>query len=204
MKREHGVSDGCRARQVGYDNGFMSKQIEQITPELAEWISRQKVFFVATAPLAANGHVNCSPKGGDAFKVLGPLSVVYQDYTGSGAETAAHLKENGRIVIMFCAFDGPPRIARLHGRGEVIEPSHPDFATLSGQFPPHTGARAVIRVAVSRVSTSCGYSVPFFDYREHRDTLDKWCAAKDVEGIREYRRQKNQKSIDGLPALEAR
>jgi hypothetical protein len=181
----------------------MSKQLEQITPDLAEWISQQKVFFVATAPLTADGHVNCSPKGGDTFKVLGPLSVAYQDYTGSGAETVAHLKDNGRIVIMFCAFDGPPQIARLHGRGEVIEPSHPEFAMLSGLFAPHPGARAVIRVAVSRVSTSCGFSVPFFDYREHRDTLDKWWAARDAETIRDYRRQKNLKSIDGLPALEA-
>ena len=109
----------------------MSKQVEQITPELANWISGQKIFFVATAPLLANGHVNCSPKGGDSFKILAPLSVAYQDYTGSGAETAAHLKDNGRIVIMFCGFEGPPQIARLHGHGEVIEPSHPDFANLA-------------------------------------------------------------------------
>src|SRR6266478_1175937 len=99
----------------------MSKQILEITPELAEWISQQKIFFVATAPLSASGHVNCSPKGGDSFKVLAPLSVAYADYTGSGVETVAHLKDNGRIVIMFCAFEGAPQIARLYGRGEVIE-----------------------------------------------------------------------------------
>jgi len=180
---------------------MMSKQIEQITPDLANWISQQKIFFVATAPLAANGHVNCSPKGGDAFKVLGPLSVAYQDYTGSGAETVAHLKDNGRILIMFCAFEGPPRIMRLHGRGEVLEPSHPDFAALAGLFPENPGTRAIIRVAVTRVSTSCGYSVPFFDHRSHRDTLDKWAKATGPNGVQEYRREKNRRSIDGLPAL---
>jgi hypothetical protein len=180
----------------------MSKQVEHITPELAAWISQQKIFFAATAPLAANGHVNCSPKGGDAFKILNPLSVAYLDYTGSGAETAAHLKDNGRIVIMFCAFDGPPQIARLHGRGEVIEPSHAEFAALTAQFPANPGVRAVVRIAVSRVSVSCGFSVPFFDYREHRDTLDKWAETKGADGVREYRREKNQKSIDGLPALD--
>ncbi|MFM2293682.1 MAG: hypothetical protein RLZZ350_95 [Verrucomicrobiota bacterium] len=180
----------------------MSKRIEYITPELADWISRQKIFFVATAPLAANGHVNCSPKGGEAFKILDPLSVAYLDYTGSGAETAAHLKDNGRIVIMFCAFDGPPQIVRLHGRGEVIEPTHAEFATLAAHFPANPGVRAVVRIAVSRVSVSCGFSVPFFDYRNHRDTLDKWAETKGGEGIRVYRREKNQRSIDGLPALE--
>src|SRR4051794_14796641 len=107
----------------------MSKQINEITPELAEWVARQHIFFIATAPLRASGHINCSPKGGDAFAVLDSRSVAYQDYTGSGIETAAHLKENGRLVIMFCAFEGAPQILRLHGRGEVIELSHRDFPT---------------------------------------------------------------------------
>ena len=181
----------------------MSKAIETINPELAGWISRQKMFFVATAPLAADGHVNCSPKGGDCFRIFSPLSVGYLDYTGSGAETIAHLKDNGRIVIMFCAFEGPPQIARLHGRGEVIEPSHPEFAQLVAGFPSHSGARAIIRVTVSRVSTSCGHGVPFFEYRAPRDLLEKWSHAKGPEGMREYRRQKNGKSVDGLPALDA-
>lgn len=180
----------------------MSKFVEQITPEIADWISRQKIFFVATAPLAANGHVNCSPKGGDAFTILNPLSVAYLDYTGSGAETAAHLKDNGRIVIMFCAFEGSPQIVRLHGRGEVSEPSYSEFATLATCFPTNPGVRAIVRVSVSRVSTSCGFSVPFFDFQNHRETLDKWAEAKGSEGVREYRREKNQKSIDGLPAFD--
>jgi hypothetical protein len=181
----------------------MGKSIETISPELAGWISRQKMFFVATAPLAESGHVNCSPKGGDCFRVFGPLSVGYLDYTGSGAETIAHLKDNHRIVIMFCAFEGPPQIVRLHGHGEAIETSHPEFATISAGFPSHAGARAIIRVTVTRVSTSCGFSVPFFDYRAHRDTLDKWSDSKGPEGLCEYRRQKNRMSIDGLPALDA-
>lgn len=179
----------------------MSKQIHDITPELAEWIAQQRVFFVASAPLAANGHVNCSPKGGGAFRVLGPLTVAYLDYTGSGAETAAHLRENGRLVIMFCAFEGSPRILRLHGRGEVLATNHPEFTELSYLFPPNPGMRAIVRMNVTRVSTSCGYSVPLYEHRGQRDLLDKWAAAKGADGLRDYRRQKNQRSIDGLPAL---
>src|SRR3990172_5766352 len=124
----------------------MSNATERIDERLAAWLKQQRVFFVATAPLAQNGHVNCSPKGGDAFRILDPLTVAYQDLTGSGAETIAHLRENGRIVIMFCAFDGPPRIVRLHGRGEALTPSHPDFAALAARFPRHIGTRALIRI----------------------------------------------------------
>ncbi|MCW5550939.1 MAG: pyridoxamine 5'-phosphate oxidase family protein [Verrucomicrobiae bacterium] len=180
----------------------MSKQHSEITPELAEWIAQQRVFFVASAPLAASGHVNCSPKGGDSFRVLGPRTVAYLDYTGSGAETAAHLRENGRLVIMFCAFEGSPRILRLHGRGEVLEQSHPEFAELSALFPPNPGTRAVVRVNVTRVSTSCGYSVPLYEHRGQRDALDKWAAAKGADGLRDYRRAKNQRSIDGLSVFD--
>jgi hypothetical protein len=181
----------------------MSKQLEKIDTELAAWIAKQRLFFVATAPLAAEGHINASPKGGEAFRVLGPREVVYQDYTGSGAETAAHLRENGRIVIMFCAFDGPPKIVRLHGRGTVITPDHARFAGLAVHFHANLGTRAFIHVAVSRVSSSCGFSVPFFDYREHRDTLDDWAAKQGSEKLQEYRTRKNQKSVDGLPAFDA-
>src|SRR5580693_9069220 len=112
----------------------MSKQRENIDSELAEWIARQRVFFVATAPLSPDGHINASPKGGEAFRLLGPMEAVYQDYTGSGAETAAHLRENGRIVVMFCAFDGPPKIVRLHGRGRVVLLDDPEFAILRPEF----------------------------------------------------------------------
>jgi hypothetical protein len=180
----------------------VSKQLENIDAELAGWIARQRLFFVATAPLTPDGHINASPKGGEAFRVLGPMEVAYQDYTGSGAETAAHLRENGRIAIMFCAFEGPPKIVRLHGRGTVITPGHARFAELASHFPPNPGTRAFVHVSVSRVSSSCGYSVPLFDYREQRDALNEWATKQGPEKLQAYRASKNQKSIDGLPAFE--
>lgn len=180
----------------------MSKTYKQIDDKLADWIRQQKVFFVATAPISKDRHVNCSPKGGDSFRVIDPYTVVYQDLTGSGVETIAHLRENGRIVIMFCAFEGRPMIVRLHGRGEVITPSHPDFRSLVAQFPKNSGTRAVIRVKVGRVSDSCGYAVPFLDYWGERDSLEKWAETKGTAGLEEYRKAKNAQSIDGLPALD--
>jgi len=136
------------------------------------------------------------------LRVIDPKTVAYLDLTGSGAETIAHLRENGRIVIMFCAFEGPPTIVRLHGRGEVIPPGHPEFESLAAPFPKNLGTRAVIRVKVSRVSDSCGYAVPLFDYRGPRDVLDKWAEDKGAAKLEEYRRAKNAHSIDGLPALD--
>jgi hypothetical protein len=161
------------------------------------------LFFVATAPLAARGHVNLSPKGGDTFRVLGPLEVGYLDYTGSGAETAAHLRENGRIVIMFCAFEGSPRILRLHGQGTVITPDHAVFTNIAGRFPANLGTRSMVQVRVHRVSTSCGYAVPVMKFTSHRDALDKWALAKGRDQLAQYRKQKNQLSIDGLSAFES-
>jgi Pyridoxamine 5'-phosphate oxidase len=179
----------------------MSKQSENIDSELAAWIAQQRVFFVATAPLSPSGHINASPKGGETFRVLGPLEVAYQDYTGSGAESAAHLRENGRIVILFCAFDGPPKVVRLHGHGTVITPDHSRFAELGSLFPAHPGTRAFMHVSVTRVSSSCGYAVPFFDFRGHREALDRWTASQSPEKLEAYRATKNQRSIDGLPAF---
>jgi hypothetical protein len=181
----------------------MGKTHETITPELTEWIGKQRMFFVATAPLSANGHVNVSPKGGESFKILGPLEAAYQDYTGSGAETAAHIQENGRIVIMFCAFEGPPKIVRLHGEGTLILPNHPRYEELAGHFPENPGTRAIIHIAVNRVSDSCGFSIPYFDFKGERDTLDRWAAAKSPEQLETYRATKNQRSIDGLSAFTA-
>jgi len=181
----------------------MSNVRECITPEMAEWIAKQRMFFVGTAPLAASGHINLSPKGGEAFKILGPLEVAYQDYTGSGAETAAHIRENGRIVIMFCAFEGPPKIVRLHGLGTLITPSHAQYPELTHQFPPNPGTRAFIHIAVRRVSDSCGFSVPFYQYVSDRDVLDQWAGAQGPGKVAEYRLRKNQRSIDGLPAFDA-
>jgi len=179
----------------------MSKQYENIDSELAAWIAEQRVFFVATAPLSPKAHINTSPKGGEAFRVLGPLEVVYQDYTGSGAETAAHLRENGRIVVMFCAFDGPPKIVRLHGHGRIISSGDERFAELASLFPANPGTRAFVHVAVTRVSDSCGWSVPLYDFRSHRDTLDHWAAKQGQEKLNAYRATANQNSIDGLPAF---
>ena len=180
----------------------MAKTYERIDAKLADWIGQQHIFFVASAPLAHTGHINCSPKGGDAFRILDPLTVAYLDLTGSGAETIAQLRENGRIVVMFCAFEGPPRIVRLHGRGEAVMPGHPDFPVLASRFPPNIGTRAVIRVAVTRVSDSCGFAVPFYDYRGERDTLDRWAESKGADQLDEYRRTRNARSLDGLPAVD--
>lgn len=168
---------------------------------LQAWIERQHVFFVATAPLAADGLINCSPKGLDSLRVLGPQRVAYADLTGSGVETIAHLRENGRIVIMFCAFDGPPKIVRLHGTGRVVEAGTEEFEQLRSRFPDRVGTRAIIDIAVTRVSDSCGYAVPTYDFRADRDTLTRWAAAKGPEGLAKYRKDKNRQSLDGLAGL---
>ena len=180
----------------------MGKTYEGIAPALAEWIGRQPLFFVGTAPLAADGHVNISPKGLDTLRVLGPRRVAYLDLTGSGAETIAHLRENGRIVLMFCAFSGPPRIVRLHGHGTAVTPASAQWPELKAQFPDHAGARSVMDIAVTRISDSCGYGVPTFSQPRQRPALDRWTENKGPEGLPAYRRQKNARSIDGLPAFE--
>ena len=168
----------------------MGKVHEHIDAKLAEWIGRQSLFFVATAP-SEGGHVNVSPKGPiGTFRILDELTVEYDDHVGSGAETIAHLRDNGRICVMFCAFDGPPRIVRLHGRGEVLAGNDPG-----------DGIRGAIRVHVDRVSDSCGYGVPLLDYVGERPQREAWLAKKGAEGLREYVAEKNAVSIDGLQAL---
>ena len=179
----------------------MSETQQSIDQDIAAWIGKQPMFFVATAPLATNGHINVSPKGGDSFQVLGPNEVAYQDYTGSGAETAAHLNENGRIVIMFCAFDSLPRILRLHGRGKVIKPGDARFLEMTAHFPTHPATRAFVQVAVTRISTSCGHGVPIMDFRARRGLMEKWAMSKGPDGLEQYRAEKNQCSLDGLPAF---
>ncbi len=176
----------------------MGKIYPAIDHPLAEWIKAQHVFFVATAPLAANGHINCSPKGGQSLRIIDPLTVIYQDLTGSGIETVAHIRENSRIVIMFCAFEGPPRIVRLHGQAEVLRADHSNFASLLKHFPVNLGTRAIIRVKVKRIADSCGMGVPLYRYQKDRDALDKWAQAKGRTQLQEYRKQKNTLSIDGL------
>ena len=180
----------------------MGKIYDRIDDRLAAFITAQPVFFVATAPLAGDGHVNCSPKGNrDSLAILGPHEVAYQDLTGSGIETVAHLRENGRIVIMVCSFDGPPRIVRLHGRGEVLVTGQAGYEDLSRRFPQHLSTRAIIRVTVERVADSCGYGVPLMPLARHRDNLDHWSERKGAEGLVAYRSEVNAASIDDLPGL---
>ncbi len=180
----------------------MGKVYETIDEQLAGWLQRQHMFFVATAPLGATGSINCSPKGGDTFRVLGGSAVAYQDLTGSGVETIAHLQENGRIVLMFCAFEGPPGIVRLHGRGTVLTRGHPEYEELAAHFPPHVGTRSIIHVEVTRISDSCGYSVPLYRFAGQRDILDKWSENKGAEQLRQYRKSHNSVSIDGLQGMK--
>jgi hypothetical protein len=181
----------------------MGKTFEEISPQLGEWITQQALFFVGSAPLSEDGHVNISPKGLDTLRVLGPRRVAYLDLTGSGAETIAHLRENGRIVVMFCAFGGPPRIVRLHGRGTVVTPASRQWPALKAHFPDHIGARSIVAIDVTRISDSCGYGVPTFSQPKERAALQRWSENKGPEGLCAYRRQKNARSVDGLPAFGA-
>jgi len=180
----------------------MSKLYDALTPTLVDFIGKQQMFFVATAPLAADGHVNVSPKGTDSFRVLDEHTVAYRDLTGSGVETIAHVKENGRLVIMFCAFDGKPFILRLHGRAEAVERHHPEFGSLAGLFPEHAGTRAIIRLQVDRVADSCGWTVPLYEYQGTRDYYDNHAQKLGPAGIRKSQREVNATSIDGLTGLD--
>src|SRR5688500_6397087 len=177
----------------------MGKTHESITDDLRAFVERQHLFFVATAPLAEDGHVNLSPKGLDCLRVLSPNRVAYLDLTGSGNETAAHLRENGRVTFMFCAFAGPPRILRLYGTGEVGLPRTERWAELADRFPAYPGARQIIAAEISRVQTSCGFAVPLMQHVRQRDTLLRWAESKG-DDLPRYRREKNARSIDGLPA----
>lgn len=182
----------------------MGRVLESINPDLASWIDQQHMFFVATAPLGADGHVNVSPKGfAGSFVVLGPHEVAYLDRIGSGAETIAHVRENQRITVMFCAFDGKPDIVRLHGKGSVVLVDDPGFDELIAHFPEMPrGTRSIIRVAVERVSASCGFGVPFMDYVGDRETMATWTSKKTDEALAQYVVDKNARSIDGMPAID--
>lgn len=176
----------------------MGKRYKEIRPEDEAFIRRQKLFFVGTAPLAEGGHVNLSPKGHDTFRILSPNEVAYLDYTGSGNETSAHLAENGRITFLFVSFEGPPEILRLYGKGRVVLPGDPEWEGLMELFEEEPGVRQIIAASVHTVQTSCGYSVPFFSYEGERDTLRKWAGKKGEEGLRDYVREKNSVSLDGM------
>jgi Pyridoxamine 5'-phosphate oxidase len=199
----------------------MGKVYTGLDQRLTQFILAQPVFFVATAPSGDGGHVNVSPKGyRDTFAILGPTSVAYLDLSGSGAETIAHLRQNGRITIMFCSFSQTPKILRLQGTGRVVLPGQPDWPRLAGHFPTAQervaahgngangdgpavldGRRAIIVAELDRIADSCGYSVPLMDLREERDLLTQWTSRKSARQLDDYRAQKNAVSIDGLPAI---
>ncbi len=163
------------------------------------FIEHQKMFFVATAPLGAGTHINLSPKGMDSFKVLSPTRVAYLDLVGSGNETSAHILENSRITFMFCAFDGPPNILRLYGNGYTVLPQDTEWEDLSAHFTVYPGTRQIIVADVFKVQTSCGFSVPLYEYSGERDHAEKWAAKKGADGLQQYMQDKNRVSLDGLP-----
>ncbi|MGH3629177.1 MAG: pyridoxamine 5'-phosphate oxidase family protein [Sciscionella sp.] len=184
----------------------MGKQYTEIEGRLREFLLAQPLFFVGSAPSGEEGHVNISPKGmAGTFAVLGPSRVAYLDYTGSGTETIAHVRQNGRIVLMFCAFSGPPKIVRLHGSGRVVACGAPEFDALRDNFGKdrQLGQRSIIVVEVSRIADSCGYSVPRMDFVADRDVLDVAQARRDPEFFAEYWRERNARSIDGLAGFGA-
>jgi hypothetical protein len=182
----------------------MGTVFEQIDESLASWLQAQPVFFVATAATSVDQSVNCSPKGtSGTFTVIDGHTVAYLDLTGSGVETIAHLRENGRIVVMFCAFDGRPRIVRLHGHGRVVQPGDSGFDDLLPRFSEHPGVRSIIVIDLIRVADSCGYAVPRMSYEADRDVLDLSNAKKGEDHLAAYRAEKNARSIDGIPGLTA-
>ena len=179
----------------------MSEVFDELDEKLIAFIRRQKLFFVATAPLSAEGSVNVSPKGYDSLAIIDARTVAYVDLGGSGIETHAHLRENGRITLMFSAFEGPANILRLYGRGESCAFDEPGFARKMSLFPSFERARSVITVHIDRVADSCGWGVPFFDYRGERDQLRRWVDARPPEEWAARRYEANALSIDGLPGL---
>lgn len=183
----------------------MGKIYEKLDDKLINFIEAQKMFFVATAPLDAEGHVNLSPKGYDAFKVIDEMTVAYLDLGGSGIETQAHIQENGRMTIMFCAFEGAPNILRLYGEGEAIQFDDPRFANLIKLFPNFEKARAIITLKISRIADSCGWGVPFYEFKGERDQLKRtWDHAYEQHGdaVGEHFYESNAKSIDGLQGMK--
>lgn len=180
----------------------IGKLFDGIDDVLATWIAAQPLWFVATAPLGADGRVNVSPRGHDTFSVLGPHRVGWVDLTGSGVETLAHLSENGRVCVMFAPYDTRPRIVRLHGTGSVALPGEPAFDDVVARHPTHPSARAVVVVDVERVSDSCGFGVPVMELVGERDLLRLSAEKRGPEGLAAYRAEKNALSIDGLPGLQ--
>lgn len=186
----------------------MGRLFEEINDTMKEFLESSPVFFVATAPTGDDGHINVSPKGLDSFRVISPKQVAYLDMTGSGAETIAHIRENGRITLMFTAFSGKPNIVRLYGKAEAVYPESSNFSELKQAFhsAPTSelpGLRAIIKVDMTRISDSCGFGVPLMDFVANRKEMVDWVVKKGDEGLVEYRAEKNAQSIDGLPAVDA-
>ncbi len=177
----------------------MGARASQLSDSLTAFIAKQKVFFVASAPLSPDGHVNLSPKGLDSLRVLSPTRVAYLDLTGSGNETSAHVLENGRVTLMFCAFEEPPLILRIYGTGRTVLPSDPGWAELSSRFEVLAGTRQILDIAILEVQTSCGHGVPLMAFHAHRERIPAWAAEKGEAAMEAYRQAKNRVSLDGLP-----
>ncbi len=175
----------------------MAKQYQEINSRIEKFINHQKIFFVATA--TKDSRINLSPKGMDTFRILNKKRILWLNLTGSGNETSAHIQDDGRITIMFCAFEGAPMILRLYGQGKVIHPRDLEWKELNSHFPNLAGARQIFDIDIDMVQTSCGMSIPYFDYQKERLQLDNWAKEKGEEGISDYWTEKNQESIDGLP-----
>lgn len=175
----------------------MAKFYPQLDAMLRDFIARQRLFFTATAPSA--GRVNVSPKGADSLRILDDRRIAYVDLTGSGNETAAHVRENGRLTLMFCSFEDKPLILRLYGRGEVVTRKDARWGALLERFPPLPGVRQIIHLTIESAQTSCGYAVPLYRYEGERDTYPRWVEKKGADGIAAYQGEKNRASIDGLP-----
>ncbi|MFB7913271.1 pyridoxamine 5'-phosphate oxidase family protein [Streptomyces sp. NPDC056061] len=183
----------------------MGKLYEVLTPALRSFVAEAPMFFVATAPLAADGRVNVSPKGGmDTFAVLDDVTVAYLDLIGSGAETIAHLRENRRITLMFCSFTARPKIVRLYGEGRCVFPDSSEWDALIGNFGTHPIPRSIVVVSLDRIADSCGFTVPEMTLVRERDLQDKWGERKTRTQLEEYMREKNSLSVDGLPARPRR
>jgi hypothetical protein len=178
---------------------LMGKFFDSIQPQHKIFIEKQKMFFVGSAPLNPDGHVNLSPKGSDCFRVLSDSRVAYMDLIGSGNETSAHLLENGRITFMFCAFDGPPLIMRLYAKGYTILPEDAGWTNLADHFDIMLSTRQIIVADVYQVQTSCGFSVPLYEHTGERDHAIKWAENKGADGLEKYKAEKNRISLDGLP-----
>lgn len=177
----------------------MAKRYDSLSDELIEFIQAQKIYFVGTA--ASNGSINVSPKGFDSLRVLSSNRIVWMNITGSGNETAAHLAENGRMTLMFCAFDGQPKILRLYGHARAVHPRDTDWPELHDLFDPHPGVRQYVDFTIEMALTSCGFGVPFYEFQSERDNMNKWLERKGDDGVKQYWAEKNQTSLDGLPTF---